>query len=59
MFGLMEDIMQELYFQKKGAHLNTMERFCMHKEASSDNQLNNKYVDDIFDNCNWVETQWQ
>jgi hypothetical protein len=56
MFGLMEDIMQELYFQKKGADLNTVERFYIHKEASFDNQLNNKHNDDIFDNFNWVDT---
>jgi len=50
--------MQEFYFQKKGAHLNTRERFYIHKEASFDNQLNDKH-DDIFDNCNWVDTWWQ
>jgi len=46
-------------FRKKGAHLNTMERFYIHKEASFYNQLNNKYDDDIFGKCNWVDTQWQ
>jgi len=44
MFGPTEDIMQELCYQKKGTYLNTMERFYIHKEASSDNQLNDKYV---------------
>jgi hypothetical protein len=41
-FGPMEDIMQVLYFQKKGAYLNDMERFFVHKGASLDNQLNDK-----------------
>ena len=40
----MENIMQVSYFQKKGAHLNTMEIFYMYKEASLDNHLNDKYV---------------
>jgi hypothetical protein len=40
----MEDIMQALYFQKKGAYLNTMEMLCVHKEASVDNQLNDRHA---------------
>jgi len=51
--------MYELYFQKKGARLNTMERFYIHKDASYDNQLNDKHDDDIFVNCNWVDTRSQ
>jgi hypothetical protein len=47
-FGPIEDIMQLLYYQKKGTYLNTMERFYIHKEASSDKQLNDKYI--IFSN---------
>jgi hypothetical protein len=38
----MEGIMQVLYFQKKGAHLNNTERFYVHKGASFDDQLNDK-----------------
>jgi hypothetical protein len=30
----MENIMQDLYFQKKYAYLNTVERYYIHKEAS-------------------------
>lgn len=41
---------------KKDAHLNTMERFYIHKEASFDNQLNDKHDDDIFDYCSWFDT---
>jgi len=33
-----------------------MERFYVNKEASFDNQLNDKHDDD---NCNWVDTWWQ
>jgi len=35
-FGPIEDIMQVLYFQKKGANLNNMERL--------DNQLNDEHT---------------
>jgi hypothetical protein len=39
-FGPIVDIMQILYYQKKGPHLNTIERFYIHKEAANDNQFN-------------------
>ena len=39
-FGPIDDIMQILYYQKKGPHLNTIEPFYIHKEAAIDNQLN-------------------
>jgi hypothetical protein len=41
-FGSLENIMQLLNYQTKGPHLNNMERFYFHKEASSENQLNVK-----------------
>ena len=34
--------MQILYYQKNGPHLNNTERFYMHKEAVTDDQLNDK-----------------
>jgi hypothetical protein len=43
-FGPKKDIMQELYFQKNGTHLNTIKIFDIHKEASFDNQLNYKHT---------------
>ena len=39
-FGSTENITQILYYQKKGPRLNTIERFYIHKEAATDNQLN-------------------
>jgi hypothetical protein len=44
----MEDIMQVLYLQKKGAYLKNIERFYVQKGASLDNQLNDKHT--IFSN---------
>ena len=41
-FGPIDNIMQILYYQKKGSHLNTIERFHIHKEAATDNQHNDK-----------------
>ena len=40
----MKVTMPVLHFQKKGPHLNIMERFYIHKEATSDNQLNDKHI---------------
>jgi GIY-YIG catalytic domain. len=51
-FGSIENIMQILYYQKKSPHLNTIERFYIHKEAATDNQLNDKqtiFPSKIFD----------
>jgi hypothetical protein len=36
--------MQTLNYQKKGPHLNTIERVYIHKEASPENQLNDKQI---------------
>ena len=44
MSGPIEDFMQVLYYDKKRTYLNNMERVYMHKEASSDNKLNDKYI---------------
>ena len=40
--------MQILSYQKKCLHLNTIERFYIHKENTKDNQLNDKQI--IFPN---------
>jgi hypothetical protein len=47
-FGSIQNILQTLCYQKKDPHLNTIERFYIHKEAASDNQLNGKQT--IFSN---------
>jgi hypothetical protein len=39
----MDDSMQVLHFQKKGPYLNTMGRYYVHREATSD-KLNDKYT---------------
>jgi hypothetical protein len=36
--------MQKLQFQKKDLHLNTTERFHIHKEAASNNHLNDEHT---------------
>jgi len=43
-FGNIHDIVQVLQFQKEGTHLNTIECFYIHKEAASNNHLNNEYT---------------
>ena len=50
--GPMENIMLILNYEKKGPHLNNIERFYIQKEAASDNQLNVKqtiFPNKIFD----------
>jgi len=41
-FGPIQDVMHLLQFHKKGPHLNTIERFHIHKEAASHNHLNDE-----------------
>jgi len=36
----MHDIMELLHYHRKGAHLNTLERFHIHTEAAKNNHLN-------------------
>ena len=51
-FGPTDNIMQILHHHKKGPHLNIMEHFYIHKEAATDNQLNDKqsiFPNKIFD----------
>jgi len=43
-FGPISDIMQVLHHQKKGAHLNTMERFHIHIEHAASNHLNDEHT---------------
>jgi len=39
----MQDIMQDLQYQRKGTHLNTIERFFIYKEFSINNHLNDEF----------------
>jgi len=50
--------MQLLCYQKKGAHLNTTERFHIHVEFTANNQLNDKTIfpKAIFDTL--LNTHW-
>jgi hypothetical protein len=41
-FGPIQDTMQVLKFQNKGAHLNTIERFHIYSEYLNDNHLNDE-----------------
>jgi len=45
---IINDIMQVLHHQKKGAHLNTIERFNIHIEHAAGNHLNDEHT--IFPN---------
>ena len=38
-FGPMKEIMEIIQVQKKGPHLNTIERFHIHKEFTENNHL--------------------
>ena len=39
-FGTIHDTMQVLHYQKKSAHLNTVERYYIHAEFTANNHLN-------------------
>ena len=43
-FGPIHEVMHILQFHKKGPHLNTIERFHIHKEAASHNHLNDEHT---------------
>jgi len=47
-FGSINNIMQVLHHQRKGVHLNTIERFYIHKEHAAGNHLNDDHT--IFPN---------
>ena len=47
-FGSVENTLKILNYQKKGPHINNVERFYIHKEAAFENQLNDKQT--IFPN---------
>jgi hypothetical protein len=58
-FGPMNSIMQILHYHKKGAHLNTLERFQIHTEFATNNHLNENqtiYPNAIFDTL--LKTHW-
>ena len=42
-FDKMENIMQIIHFNKKGARMDTVEKFYIYKETMKGNQLNEKY----------------
>jgi len=42
LFGPINDIIQVLHHQKKGAHLNTMERFHINIEHAAGNHLSHE-----------------
>jgi hypothetical protein len=44
-FGGIENIMQVIKIQGKGTHLNTIEKFHIHKETLNNNQLNEDHVE--------------
>jgi hypothetical protein len=44
----MTETMQILHYQKKGAHLNTLEKYHIYTEAKADNHLNDEHT--IFPN---------
>jgi len=44
-FGNIENTMEVLQFHKKGTHLNTIERFYIHKESMNNNHLNEEYTE--------------
>lgn len=42
--GTYEGFYACLYLHTKGTHLDSMQRFCIREEASSDNELHDKYA---------------
>jgi hypothetical protein len=42
-FGPIHSTMQNLKYQNKGPHLNTIEKYLIYKEYSENNHLNNKH----------------
>jgi hypothetical protein len=51
-FGPIENIMQVLHYHRKGAHLNTIEKFYIHAEFTANNHLNDNqtiFLNTIFD----------
>jgi hypothetical protein len=47
-FGPMTETMQILHYQRKGAHLNTLEKYHIYTETKADNHLNDEHT--IFPN---------
>jgi len=43
-FGPIHSIMQVLHYHRKGAHLNTLERFHIHTESAASNHLNDNHT---------------
>jgi hypothetical protein len=44
MFRKMKDIMSIKHYDKRGKHLDTMERFFIYPETKNNNQLNDKHT---------------
>jgi hypothetical protein len=58
-FGNIENTMEILQFQKKGTHLNTMEKFHIHKETLNNSHLNEEYTDTSNQIFNTILTKQQ
>jgi hypothetical protein len=43
-FGKIDDTMSILYYDKKGKHLDTMEKFYIYRETKDNNQLKDKHI---------------
>jgi hypothetical protein len=43
-FGPIQDTMQILQFQNKGAHLSTIEQYYIYREFAKNNHLNDEYT---------------
>jgi hypothetical protein len=57
-FGTIDTTMQILQHHRKSAHLNTLERFYIHKAAATDNHLNDEHTvlpNKIFDAITRIE----
>ena len=42
--GNMQDVMRVLQFQKKGIHLDSIQRFHIHRQAAKNNHLNDDHT---------------
>jgi hypothetical protein len=49
-FGTIENVMEVLKIQGKGTHLNTVEKYYIHRETLDNNHINEDYAD----TCNMI-----
>ena len=52
-FGTIDNTMHILHYQKKGAHLNTIECFYIHAEYTSNHHLNDSHTTGLFCYVRW------